>query len=160
MVKIEIPDIKVISQNQKMQARAYMRKGSRERLRQLLIAFSVYDSAAIDHIMKFFYRESMAMVYKTGKFKKFENDLRNKIIAGIKGERRKYKNNVIIKIKIKTYLDIDNSVKAILDNLFNAGLLENDRDVLKLGIIKYPAKRGGRESITIEISDGGEGEKV
>ncbi len=45
-------------------------------------------------------------------------------------------------ILVKTYIDIDNPIKATLDAMEDFGLIENDKKVLRLVVDKEEEKRG------------------
>lgn len=161
MIEIKIPVIKVISQNQKMQGRAMFRKGTRTELLSILNKKAHYlfcnnigkfGYADMDEIMRFLTRNQIAMFYKTKKFKDFENNLRIEILKSIANKPRQiFRKDIQVLIQIKTYLDIDNPVKGIIDTLCAVGIIENDREIIKLKIVKYGAKRGSSENIIIKI---------
>ena len=54
-------------------------------------------------------------------------------------------------IFVEGYLDIDNAIKVTLDALQEKGVIDDDKNVLELNIIKVPAKRGTPGSITVYV---------
>ncbi len=156
MLEIRIPEIKVISQNQKIQVRAMFRKGTREALQELLNTRSKFTAqfspADMQAIMSFLFRKMIGMLYNGTKYKQFESNLKIEILkAHFNKKMPRYKKNVQVLIAISTYLDIDNPVKGIIDVLCKLGIIENDRDIIKLKIIKTPTKRGRLEALIIKI---------
>ena len=66
-------------------------------------------------------------------------------------KKKKVKPPYKMKIEMKTALDIDNPVKAIMDGLQLAGVIENDSHVLELQLKKVPAKRNEMNKLKIEV---------
>lgn len=62
-----------------------------------------------------------------------------------------FEGKIGVRIKVKTYLDIDNFLKGIFDSLESVGIIKNDRNILKLDIVKYPCKRGELDDLELEI---------
>ena len=56
---------------------------------------------------------------------------------------RKYKIDppYIVQIEIGTYIDIDNCIKPILDALESRGIIDNDKNVLRLDVEKESLKK-------------------
>ena len=101
------------------------------------------------------------VICKSAEYQQSQSDLVNMIrqyclLNNIELEEYHFKKNIEIKIAIWTYKDIDNCLKQILDALGLAKIIKNDRDIIRLLVIKHPVKRGTPEDILIEIS----GEKV
>ena len=61
--------------------------------------------------------------------------------------------NPLYKIKITTqmYIDIDNPIKPIFDAIQAKGIIDNDKNIVDLQIIKIPIKKGSPGSINIKI---------
>lgn len=161
MLEIKIPSIKVISVNQKNMLRAMFRKGTREELKKILdekgrIIFcnrlGEFGQADMAGIMHFLSRQVTAMYFKAKRYKQFQDELKIEIFKAMQGMRRPtYKKNIQLLISISTYLDIDNPVKGIIDVLAEIGIIENDREIRKLKVVKTPAKRGSVESLIIKV---------
>lgn len=56
-----------------------------------------------------------------------------------------------VSIFIEGYLDIDNAIKVTLDAIQEKGVIDDDKNVLELNIIKVPAKRGTPGSIAVYV---------
>ena len=56
-----------------------------------------------------------------------------------------------VTMEFETYKDLDAPIKPCLDALEDAGVIDNDRNVLGLHVIKTPTKRGKKENIKISI---------
>lgn len=56
-----------------------------------------------------------------------------------------------VTIESDQYSDVDSKVKIICDALEGAGIIENDKYIEKLEVIKYPIKRGGDEVHIIRV---------
>jgi hypothetical protein len=54
-------------------------------------------------------------------------------------------------IVINTYLDIDNSIKCILDGI--SRVISNDKDILQLDVIKIRNKRGRAGSLIVSVEE-------
>jgi len=57
----------------------------------------------------------------------------------------------VIKIETACYHDIDNPIKCILDSLETKGIIDNDRNILQLDIIKYPIAKNKPGHLIIEV---------
>ena len=57
-----------------------------------------------------------------------------------------------VSIEFESYLDIDNPIKAILDGIEDSEVIKNDKDILRLFVIKrhIPRGRPGKLKITVE----------
>lgn len=84
----------------------------------------------------------------TPQYRDFKNELFFNLIKPKKTLNPPYK----ITIYIKTYLDIDNPVKAIHDVLEN-GIISNDRKVHHLEVIKIEGKRGHLSSLRVFVTE-------
>ena len=54
-----------------------------------------------------------------------------------------------IKIAVSCYIDADNCAKAVLDALQTKGIIDDDKNVLRIEIVKTPIPRGKTGSITV-----------
>ena len=63
-----------------------------------------------------------------------------------------YNKNIYVRIYIKTYKDILNPAKILVDALEGAGIIENDRFINFVYVAKTPIKRGEIDSIEIQIN--------
>ena len=59
-----------------------------------------------------------------------------------------------VQIFLAMYLDIDNPVKCILDGLADAGIIDNDRNITELLVIKEPIKKNKLGRIKVDIFGG------
>lgn len=76
-----------------------------------------------------------------------------------KGEQVPVSGPSAVRIEIATAKDIDNIIKPILDCLQECGAIENDREVIRLSVLKYKAKRG-HDSFELFITEAVGGETV
>lgn len=67
--------------------------------------------------------------------------------------RPMYGENVVITITVHTYKDIDNCIKPILDAMQVAGVIKDDRYVVRLLVHKIPIKRGQPDTIIIDVEE-------
>lgn len=63
-----------------------------------------------------------------------------------------FKPPYIIKIYKKTYLDIDNTIKAVID-ILQGPIIRNDSDVLRLEISKLKRKRGEMSALKVYVAE-------
>ncbi len=56
-----------------------------------------------------------------------------------------------VRIEMETPQDIDNSLKAIFDAIQQAGVIDNDRNILEANLIKTPVKKGQAGSLKVFI---------
>jgi hypothetical protein len=61
------------------------------------------------------------------------------------------KNNICIDIDVWTYLDIDNTIKPIVDTIQEIGIIKNDREVIELHVVKHKVKRGQLDKVEVKI---------
>ena len=61
------------------------------------------------------------------------------------------KENIGIIINVKTYNDIDNCIKIILDCLQDLKVIENDRAVISLAVNKIQIKKGKPDSVEVKV---------
>ena len=54
-------------------------------------------------------------------------------------------------IFVEGYLDIDNAIKVTLDAIQEKGVIDDDKNVLELNVIKVPATRGASGSIAVYV---------
>jgi Holliday junction resolvase RusA-like endonuclease len=66
------------------------------------------------------------------------------IMEKIKGPYR-------VEIYINTYKDIDNCVKMIIDSMADAGVIDNDKNVVQLYVSKFKIKKGHPESLYVKV---------
>jgi len=59
-------------------------------------------------------------------------------------------------IKLTGNLDIDNTIKPILDGLGSAGVIDNDRNVHRLLVIKIPEKNAAKQSLKVYVTTNNE----
>ena len=94
--------------------------------------------------------------YMCGKFilSKRYRDFKDEIYWLTMAARRGFfyhdKSQFVMRIKMETYMDIDNPVKAIIDGMFMA-LLADDKNIRVLQIVKTPIKRGQLSNIEVEL---------
>jgi Holliday junction resolvase RusA-like endonuclease len=56
-----------------------------------------------------------------------------------------------VEISIEAYNDIDACIKIILDSLQQAGVIDNDKHVMKLNVTKQPTKRGQAGDLIVKV---------
>jgi Holliday junction resolvase RusA-like endonuclease len=61
------------------------------------------------------------------------------------------KGKVLVEIVVSTYKDIDNVIKPVIDSLQKAEVIEDDRNVSKLYIVKNEIKKGSPDSIIVKV---------
>ena len=69
----------------------------------------------------------------------------------IEKEEIKESEDLIMKIDLVTYKDIDNPIKLIIDIINDIGIIKDDKYITKLILTKKPIKRGYPESLKIQI---------
>jgi Holliday junction resolvase RusA-like endonuclease len=95
---------------------------------------------------KYIINKKTGQLVLSGAYRKFKEDL-SLLFSKIEPVPPPYRINVLV----RTYKDIDNFVKVMLDSLEAAGAIKNDRDVVLLNIRKFPAKRGASEAFAVEV---------
>lgn len=58
-----------------------------------------------------------------------------------------------VEIRVKTYLDIDNCIKVILDACEESGVIDNDKHVYGLLVLKEELKKGTKSSLEVHVSE-------
>lgn len=82
----------------------------------------------------------------SSKFKKFKSIVDQHCLKGIV-----VNNPIRVDIQVKTYLDIDNFAKCVID-IINDNIC-NDRNILELHIYKFPIKRGLPGELIVDIEE-------
>ena len=88
---------------------------------------------------------------KTGKLflSKPYRDFKNLII--LNATRKKIEAPYAITIEVETYNDIDSFCKPLLDGLEKAGVIDNDKSILKMHIYKTQIKRGQPNKLDVWV---------
>lgn len=99
---------------------------------------------------KYGYNPKLKRFYLTPEYRKFKKLLTQEI---------KYNTSITIKppyyveIRIKTNLDIDNCIKVILDALEDSGVIDNDKNILGLLILKQEIDKKIKSSLEVYVSE-------
>jgi len=91
-------------------------------------------------------------VVTSGKYKKCKEQLRV-LMREQMPEGYKPPEEPVIFMQVQTYKDIGNIAKVVMDALEGAGVIKNDRDILRLDVEKIKAKRGASDSLYIWVID-------
>jgi len=94
---------------------------------------------------KFGYNPKINRLYVLPEYNSFKNIIKNNV-SNIHIEPP-----YSISILFSAYIDIDNPIKPTLDALQESGIIDNDKNIIELSIIKSPIKRGQPGSISIYI---------
>lgn len=99
--------------------------------------------------------------YKTTKYKQYERDVLNLIKARCiaSSTREEFQMvrgqvSIILSFYVKNWkmCDVDNFVKPLLDIIVKAGLIEDDRLVMRLAMVKRPVANPAEQRVQIIIS--------
>jgi len=63
-----------------------------------------------------------------------------------------FRGGIEMRMRIETYKDIDNIIKMVCDTLEEIGIIENDRNILRIVVDKKRRKRGESDRMEIKIS--------
>lgn len=105
----------------------------------------IFDDIKVPSINgKFGYSPKNNKFYLTKEYKSFKE------IIALKA-RRPILSPYAVYITWLTYHDIDNAIKAILDGLKKGGCIDDDKNIHELHVIKRPARKGQRNTLSITV---------
>ncbi len=87
------------------------------------------------------------------KYRKCKNDLILLMRSQLPDNYKSIDSNLPITVAVHTYKDIDNVQKIIFDSMQLAGVIDNDRLIEDIRIVKFPVKRGKPDRIEIFIEE-------
>jgi len=58
-----------------------------------------------------------------------------------------------VDIEVGTHLDIDSCIKPLIDSIQESGLIENDKNILYLNVVKRPLKRNEKNWIKVKLGE-------